>query len=48
MGNARVTVQNLKVVLVDAEKNLLAVKGAIPGAKNGLVIVREARKSRGS
>ena len=48
MGNERVTVQNLKVVLVDAEKNLLAVKGAIPGAKNGLVIVREARKSSGS
>ncbi len=47
MGNERVTVQNLKVVLVDAEKNLLAVKGAIPGAKNGLVIVREARKSSG-
>jgi large subunit ribosomal protein L3 len=48
MGNERVTVQNLKVVLVDAEKNLLAVKGASPGAKNGLVIVREARKSSGS
>lgn len=48
MGNERVTVQNLKVVLVDAEKNLLAVKGAIPGAKNGLVIVREAVKAKGS
>ena len=48
MGNERVTVQNLKVVLVDAEKNILAVRGSIPGAKNGLVIVREARKSKGS
>ena len=48
MGNERVTVQNLKVVLVDADKNLLAVKGAIPGAKNGLVIVREARKTSGN
>lgn len=48
MGHERVTVHNLKVVLVDAEKNLLAVKGAIPGAKNGLVVVREARKAGGS
>ena len=45
MGNERVTVANLKVALVDAEKNLLAVKGAVPGGKNGLVIIREARKS---
>ena len=44
MGNERVTAQNLKVALVDADKNLLAVRGAIPGGKNGLVIVREARK----
>ncbi|RME70814.1 MAG: 50S ribosomal protein L3 [Chloroflexi bacterium] len=44
MGNERVTVQNLQVVLVDPEKNLLAVKGAVPGAKNGLLIIREARK----
>ncbi len=48
MGNERVTVQNLKVVLVDAEKNLLAVRGSIPGAKNGLVIIREARKTSGN
>jgi large subunit ribosomal protein L3 len=46
MGNERVTVQNLKVALVDAEKNLLAVKGAIPGAKNGLVIISEAVKAK--
>jgi large subunit ribosomal protein L3 len=46
MGGERVTVQNLQVVMVDAERNLLAVRGAIPGAKNGLVMVRQARKSR--
>jgi large subunit ribosomal protein L3 len=44
MGNERVTVQNLRVALVDADKNLLGIKGAIPGGKNGLVIIREAVK----
>lgn len=44
MGNQRVTVQNLKVALVDPDKNLLGIKGAVPGAKNGLVIIREAVK----
>ena len=44
MGNERVTVQNIKVALVDADKNLLAVKGSIPGGKNGLVIIRQAVK----
>ncbi|MCB0080343.1 MAG: 50S ribosomal protein L3 [Caldilineaceae bacterium] len=44
MGNARVTIQNLKVALVDAERNLLVVRGAIPGPKGGLVFVREAVK----
>lgn len=44
MGNEQVTVQNLKVALVDADKNLLAIKGAVPGSKNGLIIVREAVK----
>ena len=44
MGNERVTVQNVKVALVDADKNLLAVKGAVPGGKNGLVIIRSAVK----
>jgi large subunit ribosomal protein L3 len=48
MGNQQVTVLNLKVVLVDADKNLLAVQGSIPGGKNGLVVVREARKSKDS
>jgi len=47
MGNAQVTVQNLKIALVDADKNLLAIQGAIPGGKNGLVIVREAVKASG-
>ena len=40
MGGKQVTVQNLKVLKVDAEKNLLVVKGAIPGPKNSYVIVR--------
>jgi large subunit ribosomal protein L3 len=44
MGNAPVTVANLRVVLVDAERNLLAVRGAVPGAKGGLLLVTEARK----
>jgi large subunit ribosomal protein L3 len=44
MGNDRVTAQNLKVVLVDAERNLLGVCGSVPGARNGLVMIREARK----
>jgi large subunit ribosomal protein L3 len=44
MGNERVTVQNLKVALVDMERNLIAVKGAVPGSKNGLVLIRQAVK----
>ena len=44
-GNERVTVQNLDVVRVDAEKNLIAVKGAIPGAKGGIVFVRNTVKA---
>jgi len=44
MGNDRVTVQALKVVLVDAERNILGVKGAVPGGKGGLVMIKEARK----
>ena len=44
MGHQRVTAQNLKVVLVDAERNLLGVNGAIPGAKGGLVMIKAARK----
>lgn len=44
MGNARVTVRNLKIVLVDAEKNLLGVKGSVPGAAGGLVLVQRIPK----
>ena len=44
MGNERVTVQNLVVVRVDAENNLLLIKGAIPGPKGGLVTVQETIK----
>jgi large subunit ribosomal protein L3 len=44
MGNDRVTVQNLSLVVVDAEKNLLAVKGSVPGAKGSIVMIRPAAK----
>jgi len=44
MGNVRTTTQNLEVVRVDAERNLLLVKGAVPGAKGGSLIVRPAVK----
>jgi large subunit ribosomal protein L3 len=44
MGNERVTVQALKVVLVDTERNLLGIHGAVPGPKGGLVMIKEARK----
>ncbi|MCG8436756.1 MAG: 50S ribosomal protein L3 [Pseudomonadales bacterium] len=46
LGAERVTVQNLEVVRVDAEKNLLLVKGAVPGATGGDVIVRLAVKAK--
>ncbi len=41
MGGDKVTVRNLRVVKVDADKNLIAVKGAVPGAPNGFVIIRK-------
>jgi large subunit ribosomal protein L3 len=44
MGDERVTTQNLQVVKVDADRNLLLIKGAVPGAKNGQVCVRPAMK----
>lgn len=44
MGNEKVTVQNLKVVRVDVENNLLLVKGAVPGAKNGYLTIKAALK----
>ena len=46
LGNGRVTVQSLEVIRVDAERNLLLVKGAVPGAPGGDVIVRRAVKAR--
>ena len=45
MGAVRVTVQNLEVVRVDAEKNLLLVKGAVPGPKKSLVVIKESTKA---
>ena len=42
MGDERVTVRNLKVVRIDAEHNVILVKGAVPGGNNGLVMIREA------
>ncbi len=44
MGDDRVTSQNLTVALVDAERNLLGVRGAVPGPRGGLVMIKEARK----
>jgi large subunit ribosomal protein L3 len=44
MGDDRVTAQNLNVVLVDVERNLLGVRGSVPGPKGGLVIIKGARK----
>jgi large subunit ribosomal protein L3 len=44
-GNEKVTIQNLNVVRVDAEKNLIAVKGAVPGAKGGIVFIRNTVKA---
>jgi large subunit ribosomal protein L3 len=45
LGGTRVTVQNLEIVRVDVEKNLLLVKGAVPGPKKGLVYIKSAVKS---
>ena len=44
-GNEQVTVQNLKVVKIDSEKNLIAVKGAVPGAKDGILFIRNSVKA---
>ncbi|MFN2196729.1 MAG: 50S ribosomal protein L3 [Anaerolineales bacterium] len=46
MGHEKVTVQGLKIVLIDPERNLLGVRGAVPGPKGGLVLIKEARKAR--
>jgi large subunit ribosomal protein L3 len=45
MGSVQVTVQNLEIVRVDAEKNLLLVKGAVPGPKKALVTIKETVKA---
>jgi large subunit ribosomal protein L3 len=45
MGSVQATVQNLQVVRVDAENNLLLVRGAVPGAKKALVTIKETVKA---
>ena len=45
MGSEQVTVRNLEIVRVDAEKNLILVKGAVPGPKKGLVTIKETTKA---
>ena len=44
MGNERVTSSNVRVVLVDPERNLIAVDGSVPGPKGGMVLIKTARK----
>ncbi len=46
MGGERVTIQNLEVVAVDADQNMLAVRGSVPGAKGGILLIKQARKRR--
>ncbi len=46
MGNERVTMENLEVVVVDAERNLIAVRGSVPGARGGIVLIKPARVRR--
>ncbi len=45
-GNERVTIQNSEVVYIDVQNNLIAVKGGVPGARGGLVTIREAVKAK--
>lgn len=45
LGAEKVTVQNLKVVKVDAESNLIAIKGAVPGPNGGTVVIRDSVKA---
>jgi len=44
MGNTNQTAQNLEIVRIDGEKNLVLIKGAVPGAKGGRVLIRPAAK----
>lgn len=46
MGGDRVTVQNLEIVRVDADKNMILVKGAVPGAKKGLLVLKNSVKAK--
>jgi large subunit ribosomal protein L3 len=46
MGYDRVTVHNLKIVRVDGDNHLLLIKGAVPGPRNGIVLIRKARKAK--
>jgi large subunit ribosomal protein L3 len=46
MGNKRITVRNLEVVRIDTDRNLVVLRGAIPGSINGLVVVRQTTKSK--
>ena len=45
MGNVRVTVQNLEIVKIDVENNVILVKGAVPGPKKSLVMIKETVKA---
>ena len=47
MGNVKVTVQNLEVIRVDVENNVILVRGAVPGPKKSLVVLKESVKSVG-
>jgi large subunit ribosomal protein L3 len=44
-GNEQVTILNLEIIKIDAEKNLIAVKGAVPGARGGIVVIRDSVKA---
>ena len=46
MGSVQVTIKNLEVVRVDADKNLILVKGAVPGPRKGLVTIKETTKAK--
>jgi large subunit ribosomal protein L3 len=43
MGHEQVTVKNLKIALVDAERNVIGVTGAVPGPRRGIVVLKEAK-----
>jgi len=48
MGDERVTVRNLEVFMADSERNLLLIKGAVPGNRNGLLLIRKSREGKGA